>query len=76
MKFKTIYESNCALGSYNYRVTSDGVTCNLQARKTGNVSWYTSKKISQLEWEFFNNKHGVTSNPAFIDKLIHDDTEE
>jgi len=71
---KTIYNPNTAFGGYEYRVTSDGTTVNVQERKSGSVKFKTKRVLTTSEWHAIKEENfdSYNNNPAVLSRLAND----
>jgi hypothetical protein len=72
---KTIYSPNTALGGYEYRVTSDGTTANVQERKSGSQKFVTKRVLTMSEWNAIKEQNfdSYNNNPAVLSRLVNEE---
>jgi nucleoid-associated protein YgaU len=71
---KTIYSPNTAFGGYEYRVTSDETTVNVQERKSESVKFKTKRVLTMREWHAIKEQNfdSYNNNPAVLSRLANE----
>lgn len=65
-RFTTLLNCNSALGGFEFRVTSDGETANIQSRGARSNTWKTEATMPRAQFDAMHADRGDSLSPDHI----------
>lgn len=76
-RFETIYSPGTAFGGVSFRVTSDGVTANLQEMAVNSNRFMTKRVMSIEDWRDLHSSYShILNDPSWISNAIDEANED